>query len=97
MAMNVTLQLPDDLCSAAQSRAGRESKSLAVWFADLAWRELRHIETPARGLEERELAERDVQHPTSAMLAELYDEALADGELPLDPRGNDRGRSAAFP
>jgi hypothetical protein len=39
--MNVDLQLPDDLCAAAQRRAGSESKSLASWFTDLLRRELR--------------------------------------------------------
>lgn len=45
--MNVTLQLPDELCTAAQRRAGSESKSLTSWFTDLLRRELRKpAETP---------------------------------------------------
>jgi len=99
--MNVTLQLPDDLCTAAQSQAGRESKSLTSWFTDLLRRELRLNEPTPRSLVERlgdvAYPDRDVQHPTTAMLGELYDEALADGELPLEPRSNDRGRPTAFP
>lgn len=53
--MNMTLQLPDDLCTAAQQRAGVESKTLSSWFTDLLRRELRqtssqHLGPPANSV-----------------------------------------------
>ena len=65
--MNVTLQLPDDLCTAAQQRAGVESKTLASWFTDLLRRELRQPEPQPLSLLERlgdtEYADLDIPLP----------------------------------
>jgi hypothetical protein len=38
--VNVTLNLPDDLCREARHRAVDEDKSLSAWLADLVAREL---------------------------------------------------------
>lgn len=101
--MNMTLQLPDDLCKAAQQRAGVESKTLSSWLADLLRRELHKPQPKPLSLAEmlRNPATRDrvseLSLPTTAMLGELYDEATADYDLPLTPRSQDPGRPLAFP
>ena len=65
--MNVTLQLPDDLCTEAQQRAGVESKSLASWLTDLLRKELRKPEPQPRTLVEMlgdtEYLDRDIPLP----------------------------------
>lgn len=107
----MTLQLPDDLCTAAQQRAGVESKTLASWFTDLLRRELlkpasQPLSQPGQILDPSDpLPDRSASHsllmmkqlPTADRLAELYDEATADHDFPLSPRSEDVSRQICFP
>lgn len=79
--MNVTLKLPDEVCRKARHRAVDESKSLSAWIADLLVRELK-----------------EKQPVNSQSLVEMLgDASVADGELPLPDRRQDRGRRVEFP
>jgi len=99
--MNMTLQLPEDLCTAAQQRAGVESKTLSSWFTDLLRRELRQPASKQPGLPanlEASLSPLVIEKlPTADRLGELYDEASADYDLPLSPRSEDVSRPVCFP
>jgi hypothetical protein len=50
--MNVTLNLPDQLCQKARHRAVDERKSLSAWLAGLVERELGLSATPPKSLVE---------------------------------------------
>lgn len=74
-----------------------ESKTLSSWFTELLRRELCKPQPSPLSTSETGSRVSELPLPTTAMLDELYDEALADGDLPLMPRTQDSGRPHGFP
>ena len=79
--MNLTLQLPDDLCAAARHRAGMESKTLASWFTDVLRRELEGFSKSDSPL---------------TLVERLADTQFLERDIPLPDRRDGRTRTISF-